>query len=313
MSEPAVHVPYYPGCTLKTKAGGYERSAMDCAQVLGFKMEEMREWNCCGASFPLTKSKLMGLTAPANVLVEAERTCREQEIEPQLITLCSFCYNTLKRTDFAFKEDPEKLKTVNDFLQRDYQGTVNVVHYLEYLRDVIGFDNLAKYVKTDMSSVRVAPYYGCLLLKPHKEIGLDDPEEPTIIHDFLEALGCQVVDFPGQVECCGSYLIMRRPEKVLELSYNILSEANEFGAHAVVTACPLCHSNLDKSQGDMRSSDHHMEFQGVPILYFTQLLAIALGLDTETYQFENHHIDPRPAFLADGIDDQTEELELAGN
>ncbi|MCP4041215.1 MAG: disulfide reductase [Gammaproteobacteria bacterium] len=307
-ADTPVHIPYYPGCTLKTKAGGYERSAMDCARALGFFLDEITEWNCCGASFPLTKSNVMGLAAPTNVLMETEKYCRKQGIDPHLITLCSFCYNTLKRTDFALSEEPEKLKTLNQFLNRDYKGTVRVVHYLEYLRDVIGFDNLAKMVKTDMSSVRVAPYYGCLLLKPKKEIGLDDPEEPTIIHDFLDALGCQVVDFPGQVDCCGSYLIMREPEKVLELSYNILSEADSYGAHAVVTACPLCHSNLDKSQGEMRSSNHHVEFQGVPILYFTQLLAIALGLDTETYQFENHHIDPRPAFLACGIDDQIEDI-----
>ncbi len=291
MSENLAHVPYYPGCTLKTKSVGYERSAMDCARSIGFEMHEIETWNCCGASYPLSKENLMGLTAPTNILVEAEQHCCERKIDAQLITLCSFCYNTLKRTDFAFKEDPKKLKTLNEFLDRKYDGSVNVIHYLEYLRDVIGFDNLAKMVKKDLSHIRVAPYYGCLLLKPQKEIGMDDPEEPVILHDFLEALGCQVVDFPGQVDCCGSYLIMRNQEKVLELSHNILQEAYDYGAQTLVTACPLCQSNLDQSEGQKRDADR---FADMPILYFTQLLGVALGLDTEQYGFEKHCIDPTP-------------------
>ncbi len=284
MPEKMTHIPYYPGCTLKSKALGYERSAKDCARVIGFEMHDIEKWNCCGASFPLTKDNLMGLAAPTNILVEAEQHCTERKIDAQLITLCSFCYNTLKRTDFAFKEDPGKLKTLNEFLDRKYHGNVKVTHYLEYLRDVIGFDNLSKMVKTDLSHLRVAPYYGCLLLKPEKELGLDDPEEPVILHDFLDALGCQVVDFPGQVDCCGAYLIMRNPDKVLELSHKILDEAAEYGAQTLVTACPLCQSNLDQSEvvrGEM------------PILYFTQLLAIALGLETEHHQFDTHCVDPK--------------------
>jgi len=298
MSENLTHVPYYPGCSLKTKALGYERSAMDCAKALGFEMHEIATWNCCGSSFPLTKDNLMGLAGPTNILLEAEQHCQEREIDAKLITLCSFCYNTLKRTDFAFREEPKKLETLNAFLKRKYEGSVKVVHYLEYLRDVIGFDNLAKMVKRDMSQIRVAPYYGCLLLKPKKEIALDDPEEPVILHDFLEAIGCQVVDFPGQVDCCGSYLIMRDPEKVLELSHNILQEANDYGAQALVTACPLCQSNLDRSEGERRGADHFLGVQGMPIFYFTQLLAVALGLDTEPHQFERHCIDPTSVLSA---------------
>ncbi len=301
MSEEPVRIPYYPGCTLKTKAQGFERSAMDCARVIGFEMDELKDWNCCGASYPLTKDNLMGLAAPTNILVEAERRCQEQEVDSLLITLCTFCYNTLKRTEYAFQQEPKKLETLNAFLERKYKGSIRVVHYLEYLRDVIGFDNLSKMIKTDMSKFRVAPYYGCLLLKPKKEINLDDPEDPVILHDFLDALGCQVVDFPAQVDCCGSYLVMREPEKVARLSHNILAEAVEYGAQALVTACPLCQSNLDKSQSVKDSGSPFVDFEGVPVLYFTQLLAVALGLSTEEHQLEDHHVDPRPVMSACGI------------
>lgn len=307
-SNEHIRVPYYPGCTLKTKAKGYEQSALDCSPVLGFVMEEMKDWNCCGASFPLTNNNLMGLAGPTNVLIQAESHCRERGIDPHVVTLCSFCYNTLKRTQYAFQQEPEKRTTMNKFLGLDYQGTVKVEHYLEYLRDVVGFDRLREAVKVDMSNIAVAPYYGCLLLKPKKELGLDDPEDPTILHDFLDALGCKIVDFPGQVDCCGSYLVMREPEKAMELSYGILSEAGDYGAEAIVTACPLCQSNLDKSQSEARSSDHFSEYQGMPVLYFTQLLAIALGLDTKEHKFEDHHIDLRPILSACCVDDGTEEL-----
>ena len=293
-SEGNIRVPYYPGCTLKTKAQGFERSAMECSEALGFVLDELKDWNCCGASFPLTKDNLMGLAGPTNVLIETEKHCRKHNVDPSVVTLCSFCYNTLKRTSYAFEEEPKKRTTLNAFLERDYQGTVKVEHYLEYLRDTLGFDTLAERVKVDMSGIRVAPYYGCLLLKPGKEIGLDDPEEPTILHDFLDAIGVTVVDFPGQVDCCGSYLVMREPEKAMNLSSGILEEAGEYGAQAVVTACPLCHSNLDKCQGSTTQ-------EGMPVLYFTQLLAMALGLSTENHQFEDHQIDPRPVITACGI------------
>ena len=307
-SNEHIRVPYYPGCTLKTKAKGYEQSALDCSDALGFVMEEMKDWNCCGASFPLTNTNLMGLAGPTNVLIQAENHCRERGVDPHVVTLCSFCYNTLKRTQYAFQQEPEKRTTLNKFLDLDYQGTVKVEHYLEYLRDVVGFDKLREAVKVDMSNVAVAPYYGCLLLKPKKELGLDDPEDPTILHDFLDALGCKIVDFPGQVDCCGSYLVMREPEKAMELSYNILSEAGDYGAEAIVTACPLCQSNLDKSQSEARAADHFTEYQGMPVLYFTQLLAIALGLDTKEHKFEDHHIDLRPILSACCIDDGIEEI-----
>ena len=288
-SEDPIRIPYYPGCTLKTKALGFERSAADCAQELGFELDEIKDWNCCGASFPLTDSNLMGLAGPTNVLIEAEHHCKEHEVAPSVVTLCSFCYNTLKRTSYAFEQKPEKRETLNAFLDRDYQGTVKVEHYLEHLRDTVGFDKLAEAVKVDMSSYKVAPYYGCLLLKPGKEIGLDDPEEPTILHEFIDALGCTLVDFPSQVDCCGSYLVMREPEKAQALSNGIVDEAADYGAETIVTACPLCQSNLDKSQ----TSD-----EGVPILYFTQLLAIALGLNIEDHKLEDNRIDPTAVITA---------------
>ncbi|MEO5351905.1 MAG: CoB--CoM heterodisulfide reductase iron-sulfur subunit B family protein [Magnetococcus sp. XQGC-1] len=298
MSQSLVSVPYYPGCTMKMRAMEFERSAQACARALQFELDELPQWNCCGATYPLAGDNLMGLAGSTNVLLQVEKYCRSKNIAPQVVTLCAFCYNVLKRADYGLSHDKKRREAMNGFLQQSYQGPVRVMHYLEYLRDVVGFDRLAKMVVTDMSKIRVAPYYGCLLLKPHKEIGLDDPEEPVLMHDFLAAIGCQVVDFPGQVSCCGSYLVLREPEKVLSNSRAILNEAVEYGAHALVTTCPVCQSNLDQSQGTRFGEGLSPGSAGVPILYFTELLAVALGVSDKEQPFQDHRVDPRPILTA---------------
>lgn len=298
MSQPPVPVPYYPGCTMKMKAMEFERSAQACARALQFEMDELPQWNCCGASYPLASDNLMGLSASTNILLQVEAHCRSKNIAPQVVTLCAFCYNVLKRAEYGLANDRKKRDTMNAFLKKAYQGPVRVMHYLEYLRDVIGFDRLAKMVVTDMSHIRVAPYYGCLLLRPHKEIGLDDPEEPVIMHDFLAAIGCQVVDFPGQIACCGSYLVLREPGAVVTKSHEILNEAVEYSADVIVTTCPVCQSNLDLSQDKKQGTSQFQGSKGLPILYFTELLAIALGVMDKDQPFADHCVDPRPVFKA---------------
>jgi heterodisulfide reductase subunit B len=137
--------------------------------------------------------------------------------------------------------------------------------------------------------LKLAPYYGCLLLRPQAEIGLDQAEDPRILHDCLTALGSQAVDFPYSNECCGSYLIVQRPELAEKLSRAILASARRNGAQAIVTACPMCQFNLDYPQRNDSQT-------GLPVLYFTQLMAVALGLDPDAWGLEGHYVDPRPLF-----------------
>ncbi len=281
-----MRIPYFPGCTLCTKAKGFDTSARASARALGIELVELPQWNCCGATFPLATDNLLALVAPTRILLEAQRQGE------RLATLCSICYNVLKRTNRLLRENEEKREKINLFIEEEYKGEVRVLHLLEILRDEVGFEKLKERVEKRLEGLKVAPYYGCLLLRPQGEIGLDDPDDPTILHDLLRSLGCEVVDFPFKTECCGSYLAVSSAAVTTELSYNILSSALREGAEVVVTSCPLCQFNLDYRQERMRKE--HSGFSFIPILYFTQLLGIALGLDSGDYGFEKHYIDPRP-------------------
>ncbi|MBD3169491.1 MAG: heterodisulfide reductase, subunit B [candidate division Zixibacteria bacterium] len=273
-------IAYYPGCTLKTKGKNLEKSALAAMEVLGIDVEELPRWNCCGAVYSLADDDLIHVVAPVRDLVRvAERG------QDTVITLCSMCYNTLARANDLMKNDEEKRKTINDFMDEepDYSGEVRVVHLLDYLRDEYGWDKLKEKLKSPLNGMKVAPYYGCTLLRP-KEVALDHPDRPVLMHEFLETLGADVVDFPNAMECCGSYQVLGNPDAAVEVSHEILSGAAEKGAEALALTCPLCDFNLGKRQDIILE-----KYEGaseVPIYYFTQLLAVALGVAPEECHFE---------------------------
>jgi len=283
-------IPYFPGCTLSTKAKNFDRSGRAVAEALGVGLEELPEWQCCGATFPLMLDDSMALIAPTRILYQA------QQAGGRVATLCSICFNVLRRSQVVLERDEEMLDRINWFTEQDYQGDVQVAHFLEILRDDVGWGDgetpgLAERVEHPLTGLKVAPYYGCLLLRPFEEIGLDDPEDPRIMHDLVRALGAEPIDFPYNVECCGSYLTVKEPDVPASLSLEIVTSAREHGADLVVTACPLCQFNLDYPQREAAAS---RTGERVPVLYFTQLMAIALGLNEETWGLEDHYVDPKP-------------------
>jgi len=280
-------ISYYPGCTLSTKAKNYDRSGRAVAAALGLELVELPEWQCCGATFPLMLDDSMALIAPTRVLYQA------QQAGERVATLCAICFNVLRRSQALLKRDPAMLERINWFTEQEYRGQVYVAHFLEVLRDDLGWETLAGRVVRPLSGLRVAPYYGCLLLRPYEEIGLDDPEAPVILHDLVRALGAEPVDFPYSIECCGSYLTVKQPQISETLSQDIVTSAREHGAQAIVTACPLCHFNLDYPQRETEAGHVGNE---VPVLYFTQLMAVALGLPEEDCRMDGHYVDPRPLF-----------------
>jgi heterodisulfide reductase subunit B len=223
----------------------------------------------------------MALIAPTRILYQA------QEAGERVTTLCAICFHVLRRSQALLDRDPEMLDRINWFTEQEYHG-VQVTHFLELLRDDLGWEALSERVKRPLTGLRVAPYYGCLLLRPHDEIGLDDPEDPVVIHDLVRALGAEPVDFPFNIECCGSYLMVKEPHVPEMLSGEIVTSAREHDAQVIVTACPLCQFNLDYPQRETEAGRAGNE---VPILYFTQLMAIALGLPEEDWGLENHYAD----------------------
>jgi heterodisulfide reductase subunit B len=219
----------------------------------------------------------------------------------KVMTVCAMCYNTLKRANMRIKSDPESLDILNNFMDREeteYKGDVQVFHLLEFLKDEIGFREVADKVTKPLKKLKVASYYGCLLVRP-KEIGFDDMENPTVLEDLMSALGADSVDFPFKTECCGAYQTVDKPEIIANRTNQILTSAREQGGEIVVVSCPLCAFNLDQRQ--KQTSEIYPEFKHIPVLYFTQLLAIALGCPEESLRFDLNFIDPKPILKDKGL------------
>jgi len=276
---------YYPGCTLSTQAEAYDRSGRAVASALGIGMQELAEWQCCGATFPLALDDSLALVAPTRVL------CQARELGEQVVVLCAICFHVLRRCQALLARDAEMLERINWFIDQSYAGDLRVVHFLEVLRDEVGWGMVTSSVVRSLAGLRIAPYYGCLLLRPYDEIGLDDPEDPVILHDLITALGAEVAPFPYATECCGSYLIAKEPRIPAMLSGEILQSARDAGADVIATACPLCQFNLDYPQRPREADGIGRE---IPVVYFTQLMAVALGLPEETWGFEDQYVDARP-------------------
>jgi heterodisulfide reductase subunit B len=303
-------LPYYPGCTLKDRTSQLESAALASAEKLGIQLEEVPNWTCCGAVYPVSETRIMNLVAPFRILMEVQQAGGDQ-----LVTICDFCYNVLKRTNVAITKDPLKRRRLNDFFQDDdrrwapsgkevgenrgYDGGVAVLHYLEMLRDQLGFETMAKAVQRPLGDIKLAPYYGCNLLRPSEEMNFDDPENPRIMEDFLEHLGAHVVGFPYRIECCGSFLGLSSPQAARRLSHTIVQSARKNGADAIVLSCPMCFYNLETKQKEF--GKHFPGFQSMPVLFFTQVLALALGLAPSSLGFHKHFTDPVPLLQERGV------------
>ena len=252
---------YYPGCTLRNKAKDLDRYARACGEVLGFTLEEFPDWQCCGGVYPLGSDEI------ASKLPSVRALNMAKEKEQDLVAVCSACYHVLKRVNDDMANVSDIQTRANNYMQLDtpYKGETNVLHYLEVLRDRVGFDNLKKKVVNPLTGRKIGAYYGCLLLRPSDVMAFDDPENPTILEDFIRALGAEPVVYPYRNECCGGYISLKEKEMARKMCDRITESAAGFQADCLVTACPLCKYNLNKSGK-------------LPIVYFTELLAEALGV-----------------------------------
>ena len=292
---------YYPGCTLKTTAQNLEASALAAAEVLGIELVELPRWNCCGVVSSLADDDLIHHVAPVRNLIRAQEASASGLVddETRLVTLCTMCFNTLKRTNARVRENADDLEKINGLMYReeDYEGNIDVVHFLEILRD-LGQETIREAVKMPLAGLKVAPYYGCTMLRP-KEIGIDDPEDPTIQEDLLRALGAELVDNPYKKVCCGSYQTVPDKYAVAELTHDILTHARVAGADAVATCCPLCTFNLDNRQREV--VEKYPAHEPLPVVYITQLMALAFGPPPECMRFDLNYTDPRALLLSSSL------------
>ncbi len=255
---------YFPGCTLKTHARDLDFYARRCAEALGAELEEIENWQCCGGVFTTANDEVATKLSSVRALKEAENK------NQALVTVCSACHNVIKQTNHAMLTNSDFADRVNRYMNEEaYSGNTEVIHYLEMLRDKIGFDRIKEKVVNPLSGKKIAAYYGCLLLRPNKVMAMDDPENPQIIEDFIKALGATPVYYAFRNECCGGYIALESPELARSKSNRVSECAEINGAEMIVTACPLCKYNLTKNGSS------------IPVVYFTELLAEALGVKEE--------------------------------
>ncbi len=258
---------YYPGCTLSTKAKDLDRYGRLSAAALGVELKEIENWQCCGAVYPQAEDEIATKLSAVRALNAAK------EENHKLLTLCSACHHVLKRVNDDMKNNEYIRTRANNYLKLDapYAGETDVVHYLEMLRDDVGFDALKKAVKNPLKGVKIAAYYGCLLLRPSNVMAFDDPENPQIIEDFIRAIGATPVSYSLKNECCGGYMAMEDKAFAQSRVDQIIESAQKAGADMMIIACPLCMYNLA----------HNTTRHVLPVKYFTELLYRALGLEEE--------------------------------
>lgn len=273
-------ISYYPGCTLKSKAKNLDQAALASLRVLGVEVEELERWNCCGAVASLTADDLIHYVGPVRNLVRA----KEQGAD-KLVTLCSMCYNTLARANELMKNDEEKRNTINLFMDEeiDYFGEIEVVHYLSLIKDDVGFDTVAEKVVKPLTDLNVGTYYGCTLQRP-TSVGIEPMGEYSLMTELFEAIGAKVTPFHAADKCCGSYEVLESEKGAVKAASAVINAATEAGINSLMTSCPLCEYNLGQQQDEMLAGAAIRE--ELPVMYFTQALALSLGVPAAECLFE---------------------------
>ncbi len=291
-----MEISYYPGCTLKANAKNLEKTTLPLLELFDIQAKELDSWYCCGVSFSQASDNLMQQLAPIRTLIRAKQSGNDK-----LLVLCDMCYNTLKRAANFVLEDEEKRQTIKDFMtleEMHYDGDeVEVIHLLSLLKGLPD-GAISRKIKKSSHGLKIAPYYGCMILRP-KEVAVDDSNAPIIMENILSELDVEIIDFPFRNDCCTSYQIVNEREIVKERVRQLVGSAAKRGAEMIVLSCPLCNYNLDAVQKDILKEDHY--FNALPVLYLSQLLALMLGIDPEVNDFSLHYIDPQPILKEKGL------------
>ncbi|MDL1970212.1 MAG: CoB--CoM heterodisulfide reductase iron-sulfur subunit B family protein [Candidatus Desulfofervidaceae bacterium] len=272
-------VAYYPGCTLETTAKEFDITSRSVCAQLGIELVEIPDWNCCGASSAHETNDYLAIALPARNLVVAE-----QELGLDVVIPCAACFNRLKAAEKALLS-----RTYTEF---DYEGKIKVYDLLSFLAQPEYVKRLKKKVVTPLKELKAVAYYGCLLCRPPEVTDHPQPENPMEMETVLKAIGVECLPWSYKTDCCGASLVVARPDIVHQLVKRLYDRALEVGAECIVTACPLCHANLDMRQKEINEKYHKHYY--LPIFYFTELMALAMGIEgTETWA-KGHFVDPRP-------------------
>jgi heterodisulfide reductase subunit B len=274
---------YYPGCSLEKTQRGYDESVREVFKALGQELIEIEDWNCCGATMYMSVKETVSLA------VSARNLAISVKMGLDILAPCSSCFTVLLKTNRILHEIPEMHRDVNEALaegELKYDGTTRVRHPVDVLMNDIGIEAIRQKVQQNLNGLKIAPYYGCQIVRPDKTF--DDRENPMLLDRMFHACGGESVYFPMKVRCCGGMLMTTFEDTALNLNKELLQCAVENGAEVIVTTCPLCHFNLEGYQGKINKT-FGTKFN-VPILYFTQLLGIAFGLQAKSLGLDSSFI-----------------------
>jgi heterodisulfide reductase subunit B2 len=282
---------YFPGCSAEATGKAYDISARALCAKIGIELEELDDWNCCGATSYFSARELLSFTINARNLAIAEHMG-----STDLVATCNSCFTGLAKTNRYLAQSPELAEEVNRALAqvgRKYDGTVKVRHLADVLVNDVGLEALAEKVTRRLTGIKVAVYYGCQYSRPMGSF--DDPEFPVTLDRMFEAMGATAVDFPSKAKCCGGMMMMTMPEAASKMCHDLLVDCEEGGADVIVCACPLCEMNLEAYQPKV-NAQFGTSFK-IPVMYFTQLAGFAVGCDPKDLAIDKQVV-PCDAVLA---------------
>ncbi len=279
---------YYPGCSLHVMSSEYDVSTRAVLARLGVTLREIPDWFCCGASSAHMTDAVLTDALPAKNLALAVK------VNQRIAVPCAACLHRLKKTDHKLKNDDALLKNVNESIKDNYQGNAQIKHPLEIIQDDLKTEELSEKITRPLNNLKVACYYGCLLVRP-AEAAIDDAENPERLDRLMNLLGAETINWGFKVECCGAGMTLAHKESIIGLAGRILNDAILNEADCIAVACPMCHTNLDLYQDQMDLK------RKVPILYFTELLGLALGLDYNSLEIDKHIVPAKGMLLEKGL------------
>lgn len=280
-------VQYYPGCSLHGTAKEYDQSVKAVSRALGIELKEVEDWSCCGATSAHATNFKLSVALPARNLAAAEKSDVKEVMVP-----CAACFNRFKSAQHHLGHDAALKADVEKILGRKVEGTVSVRNPIDILCKDIGLDALEGKVTRKLTGLKPVSYYGCLLLRPPEVCQFDDYENPVLLDKILRTMGADVRPWSYKTDCCGGSLTISRTDIVIKMVDKLVAMAREAGANCVVTACPVCMANLD-----MRASENVR----LPVFYFTELVALAMGLQGPSSWFKLHNVDPTPLVSGLGL------------
>ncbi|OHE30725.1 MAG: heterodisulfide reductase subunit B [Syntrophus sp. RIFOXYC2_FULL_54_9] len=279
-------VSYYPGCSLHGTAKEYDQSVRVVSRALGIELEEIEDWSCCGASSAHNTNFKLSIALPARDLIAADKKTQD------IMIPCAACFNRFKTADHHLRHDQALKAEIEEIVGGSYQGNVAIRNPIDIIANTIGLDALKEKVVKALVGLKPASYYGCLLLRPPEVCRFDDTENPVLLDKILAALGADVRPWSFKTDCCGGSLMISKTEIVVQMVDRLMKMAREAGANCLVTACPVCTANLD-----MRASKD----LALPVFYFTELAALAMGQDGPEGWCRLHQTDPQPLLKGLGL------------